>query len=128
MQGVAGDDNALGYFGFAYYAENQDKLKAVPIVDQSRHAGGRAAERRTVKDGTYQPLSRPIFIYVNVKSLDQAGGESDFVDFYLRQGGEAGPRKSTTCRCRTAAYDRRQGDTWPSRRSARSSAASPRWA
>ena len=74
VQGVSRDVNALGYFGYAYYAENQDKLKAVPIVDEGRQAAV-APSMETVINGTYQPLSRPIFIYVNAKSLRQARGE-----------------------------------------------------
>src|SRR6187455_1783152 len=64
VQGISGDKNALGYFGYAYYAENKDKLKAVPIVNPktSKPVGPGPA---TVVDGSYQPLSRPIFIYVN---------------------------------------------------------------
>lgn len=67
VQGVNRDVNALGYFGFAYYAENRERLKAVPIVDKDgKPAIAPSAE--TVINGTYQPLSRPIFIYVNAKS------------------------------------------------------------
>ena len=67
VQGIESDKNALGYFGYAYYAENKDRLKAVPISMK----GGKPVlpSEETVVDGTYQPLSRPIFIYVNVKSL-----------------------------------------------------------
>lgn len=81
VQGVSRDKGALGYFGFAYYAENSKKLKAVPIVEK---AGAPAVSPSfdTVKDGTYQPLARPIFIYVNVASLDKPEVKS-FVDFYL---------------------------------------------
>ncbi len=68
VQGIANDRNALGYFGFAYYIENEKKLKAVPID------GGKGPvmpSARTVEDSTYQPLSRPIFIYVNKKSAEK---------------------------------------------------------
>jgi phosphate transport system substrate-binding protein len=67
VQGVSRDVNAIGYFGYAYYAENRDKLKALPIVNDKL---GKAVEPsgETVVNGTYQPLSRPIFIYVNAKS------------------------------------------------------------
>src|SRR6187402_293575 len=64
VQGVANDRNALGYFGFSYYIENQNKLKAVAI-DGGKGAVGPSP--KTVEDGTYQPLSRPIFIYVSKK-------------------------------------------------------------
>jgi phosphate transport system substrate-binding protein len=84
VQGIARDVNALGYFGYAYYAENKDKLKAVPIVEK---AGKPAVEpsEKTVLDGSYQPLSRPIFIYVNAKSLGKPDVK-EFVDFYLKHG------------------------------------------
>jgi phosphate transport system substrate-binding protein len=81
VQGVAGDVNALGYFGYAYYAENQAKLKALPIVA----ADGKPAvgpSEATVLSGTYQPLSRPIFIYVNAKALGKPEVKK-FVDFYM---------------------------------------------
>jgi len=81
VQGVANDRNALGYFGFAYYIENQNKLKAVPI-DIGKGAVGPSP--KTVEDGTYQPLSRPIFIYVSKKSLDSKPEVREFVDFYLK--------------------------------------------
>ena len=60
VQGVANDRHALGFFGFAYYAENKGKLKAVAI-DNGK--GAVVPSEKTVLDGTYQPLSRPIYIY-----------------------------------------------------------------
>ena len=84
VQGVAGDVNALGYFGFAYYAENTNKLKALPIVEKD----GKPAvspSPETVIAGTYQPLARPIFIYINAKSLAKPEVKK-FVDFYMSQG------------------------------------------
>ena len=81
VQGVANDRNALGYFGFAYYIENQAKLKAVAI-DSGKGAVGPSP--KTVEDGTYQPLARPIFIYVSKKSLDSKPEVKEFVDFYLK--------------------------------------------
>ena len=81
VQGVSRDKGALGYFGFAYYAENSNKLRAVPVVAK---AGAPAVSPSfdTVKDGTYQPFARPIFIYVNVDRLDKPEVKA-FVDFYL---------------------------------------------
>src|SRR5574341_1465128 len=78
VQGIANDRNSLGYFGFAYYIENQKKLKAVSI-DAGK--GSVAPSARTVEDGTYQPLSRPIFIYVSKKSLDKPAVR-EYVEFY----------------------------------------------
>jgi phosphate transport system substrate-binding protein len=80
VQGIANDRNALGYFGFAYYVENQKKLKGVPI-DGGK--GPVAPSAKTVEDGTYQPLSRPIFIYVTKKAMDKPEVK-EFVEFYLK--------------------------------------------
>jgi len=84
VQGVPSDKLALGFFGFAYYAENDDKLKLVPIDDgdEGNGAGPIAASPTTVADGTYQPLSRPIFIYVNKAQAERPEVQA-FVDFYL---------------------------------------------
>jgi len=82
VQGVSQDVNAIAFFGYAYYAENQGRLKAVPIADK----GGKPAvlpSEKTVLDGTYQPLSRPIFIYVNTKSLAKPEVK-EFVDYYMQ--------------------------------------------
>jgi phosphate transport system substrate-binding protein len=82
VQGIAGDEDAIGFFGLAYYVENQDKLKAVPIkVDAN--APGVLPSVDAAKDGSYQPLSRPIFIYVNKKSLDERPEVDKFVQFYM---------------------------------------------
>jgi phosphate transport system substrate-binding protein len=80
VQGVSRDVNALGFFGYAYYEENKDKLKAVPI---SWKEGDRpvAPTMSTVLDGSYQPLSRPIFIYVSAAALKKAEVRL-FVEFY----------------------------------------------
>ncbi len=83
VQGVAGDVNAMGYFGYAYYAENTAKLKALPIVEKEGKAGVLPSEG-TVLDGSYQPLARPIFIYVKVKALEKPEVKK-FVEFYMAQ-------------------------------------------
>jgi phosphate transport system substrate-binding protein len=81
VQGVSGDVNAIGYFGYAYYAENTNKLKALAIVEkEGKPAVLPSAE--TVASGTYQPLSRPIFIYVRVKSMEKPEVKK-FVDYYM---------------------------------------------
>ena len=80
VQGIASDRGGLGFFGYAYYAENPDKLKLVAID------GGRGPifpSEKTVMDGTYSPLSRPIFIYVNKKSAEKPEVR-EFVEFYLK--------------------------------------------
>lgn len=83
VQGVAGDKNAIGYFGFAYYEENMGKLNAVKI---SPKKGAPAIEPsfESIADGTYQPLSRPIFIYVNAASGAFKPEVKAFIDFYLK--------------------------------------------
>lgn len=82
VQGVASDKGSLGYFGFAYYEENQDKLKAVPIVAK-KGAPAVMPSIESVKDGSYQPLARPIFIYVNATSGAFKPEVKAFIDFYL---------------------------------------------
>jgi phosphate transport system substrate-binding protein len=86
VQGIATDRLALGYFGFAYYEENKDKLKIVPIDDgdATDGAGPIAPSRESVSDGTYQPLSRPIFIYVSMKAVANSDVAA-FIDFYAAE-------------------------------------------
>lgn len=82
VQGIATDELALGFFGLAYYEHNRDKLKLVAI-DNGK--GPVLPSLKTVEDGTYQPLSRPIFIYVNRKAADRVE-VNEFVKFYLNAG------------------------------------------
>lgn len=84
VQGVAGDKDALGYFGLAYYLENQDKLKAVKIDGGN---GCVAPSIETVADGTYTPLSRPLLIYVNHQALNRPEVFA-FISFYLSHAQE----------------------------------------
>jgi phosphate transport system substrate-binding protein len=84
VQGVSRDVNALGYFGFAYYIENRDKLKAVPIVEKEGKPAV-APSMETVLKGTYQPLARPIFIYANTKALAKPEVK-EFVEYYMKNG------------------------------------------
>jgi phosphate transport system substrate-binding protein len=83
VQGVTQDTNAIGYFGYAYYAENTGKLKAVPVVNPK----GKAVEPSmdNVINGSYEPLSRPIFIYVSEKAY-QRPEVKKFVEFYMKHG------------------------------------------
>lgn len=80
VTGVAGDNNAIGFFGFSYYNENKDKLKAVQV-----DGGGGCVEptETTINDGTYTPLSRPLFIYPDVGEAKVRPELKAFVDFYL---------------------------------------------
>jgi phosphate transport system substrate-binding protein len=80
VQGVANDRNALGFFGFAYYAENTKKLKAVALDNGKGPVG---PSEKTVLDGSYQPLSRPIYIYVSKKAASKPEVK-EFVEFYLK--------------------------------------------
>jgi phosphate transport system substrate-binding protein len=84
VQGVSRDVNAIGYFGYAYYAENTAKLKALPIVSPKT---GKAVEpsAANVENGSYQPLSRPIFVYVKAKSLEKPEVK-EFIEFYMKHG------------------------------------------
>ncbi|OHD67915.1 MAG: protein sphX [Spirochaetes bacterium RBG_16_49_21] len=86
VQGIAGDKFALGFFGLAYYEENRDKLKLV-AVDDGKPGNGRGPIRpsqETVRKGTYQPLSRPLFIYVRKESMEKKPEVRAFVEFYLK--------------------------------------------
>lgn len=74
------DTNGLGYFGYSYYEENQDKLKVVAVNNGN---GSVLPSRETVKSGQYQPLSRPLFIYVNAKSAQTKPEVREFVEYYL---------------------------------------------
>ena len=89
VQGVSGDKNALGFFGYAYYDENKDKLKAVPVDDQDESNGQGAIlpSLETVKDGSYAPLSRPLYIYVNSRAANRPE-VVEFVNFYLDNAAE----------------------------------------
>jgi phosphate transport system substrate-binding protein len=82
VQGVAGDVNALGFFGLAYYLENANKLKAVAIKPKDK-AKAIMPSVEAARDGSYQPLSRPIFIYVSKKSIESKPEVAKFVEFYL---------------------------------------------
>jgi phosphate transport system substrate-binding protein len=82
VQGVSNDVNAIGYFGYAYYAENMAKLKAVPIVEKQGKPAVLPSEK-SVLDGSYQPLSRPIFIYVNAKSMAKPEVK-EFIEYYMK--------------------------------------------
>jgi phosphate transport system substrate-binding protein len=85
VMGVSGDVNALGYFGYAYYEENKDKLTAVSIIEKD----GKPAvlpSKESIENGSYQPLARPIFIYVNATGAAFKPHVKAFVDFYLEKG------------------------------------------
>lgn len=79
VRGISGDEGSLGYFGYAYYAANKDKLRVVAI-DGGK--GPVAPTEITINNGTYAPLSRPVFIYVRPDALDRKEVRA-FVDFYI---------------------------------------------
>ena len=84
VQGIAGDKYSLGFFGLAYYAENKDKLTLIGV-----HNGEKVVKPtlETVSNGTYSPLSRPLFVYVNSTSV-KSPEVVEFVNFYLENSGE----------------------------------------
>ena len=84
VQGVRSNPNALGYFGYAYFDANRDRLRAIPIGDEPESAV--LPTQESISDLHYRPLSRPIFIYVNADSLERRE-VNDFVAFYLANSG-----------------------------------------
>ena len=80
VRGVSGDEGGIGFFGCAYYFENQDKLKVIPIVNPDGKAITPSAE--SIESGSYAPFSRPLFIYVNTKSMERPEVAA-FIGFYL---------------------------------------------
>lgn len=93
VQGVQRDVGGLGYFGYAYYYENKDKLSAVAIAPKAGAKGVLPSEE-TVLNGTYVPLSRPLFIYVNLKSMERPEVNA-FLDYYM---------KNATAACKETKY------------------------
>ena len=87
VQGVAGDDEALGYFGYTYYLTNQDKVRAIPISKTENAADAVAPDLDTIRSGKYDPLSRPLFIYVTRKAISQPH-VAEFLKFYLSDVGQ----------------------------------------
>lgn len=80
IKGIVGDRDSLGYFGFAYFDANKQSIRAVPIVDQGEPV---SPNKISINDGSYSPLSRPVFIYVNEESLKREAVQK-FVMFYLK--------------------------------------------
>ena len=84
VQGIAGDRGSLGYFGYAYYIVNSDKLKLVGVESGD---GCIEPSEETINSGTYNPLSRPLYIYVNIDALDRPEVHA-FIDFYLKNAAD----------------------------------------
>ncbi len=89
VKGVAGNKNALGYLPLAYYLENKSKLKALAVINKSGKAVLPAAN--TVEDSSYNPLSRPLFIYVNAESAKQTEIK-EFIKMYFEQAATIVPQ------------------------------------
>ncbi len=89
VQGISGERYSLGYLGYAYYVENKDRLKIVPIDPGDGRPVTPTGE--TINDGTYKPLSRPLFIYVNVRSLRERPAVGAFVKYYLQEAKALAP-------------------------------------
>jgi phosphate transport system substrate-binding protein len=89
VQGVAGDELALGFLPFAYYNENKERLKLIPVDNKKAEDGNGpiAPSFDTIRTGTYQPLARPLFIYVSEKALARPEVQQ-FVDFYIANAGK----------------------------------------
>lgn len=85
VRGVAGDLYSLGYFGYAYYVENKDKLKIVGIASGDDKSACVKPTRETIEAGQYVPLSRPLFLYVNKASLKKPE-VATFLKYYLQEG------------------------------------------
>jgi phosphate transport system substrate-binding protein len=85
--GIAESKYALGYFGYAYYIENKEKLTAIGISPTDKVEDAVVPTDETVESGKYTPLSRPLFIYVSNKALERPE-VAEFVDFYLQSGQE----------------------------------------
>jgi phosphate transport system substrate-binding protein len=86
VNAVEQDPNALGYFGYSYYEQNKDKLKAL-AVDGGK--GAIAPSKETVETAQYQPLARPLFIYVNAKAAQDNPALETFVEYYLNHAPQA---------------------------------------
>lgn len=85
LDGIANEKYAFGFFGFAYYINNKDSVKAVPVVNSDGNAVLPSDE--TVQNGTYNPLSRPLFIYLNQNSLTTKPQVVEFVRFFFGPDG-----------------------------------------
>jgi len=85
LDGIANEKYAFGFFGYAYYINNKDNVKAVPIVNKAGNAVLPSDE--TVQNGTYNPLSRPLFIYVKQSSILEKPQLVEFIRFFFSADG-----------------------------------------
>jgi phosphate transport system substrate-binding protein len=86
VEGISGDEHALGFLPFAYYEENHERMKLVPVDDgvERNGAGAIVPSPETIRSGRYQPLARPVFIYVS-RSAAERPAVQQFVEFYIAQ-------------------------------------------
>lgn len=117
VQGVSGDKHALGYLPYAYYEPNKDKLKALAIIDSSKGATkGVLPSPENVLNGSYTPLSRPLFVYVNRKSADKPEVKQ-FIEFLLKNVAKLAeevkylPLPANAYEMATARFEKRQVGT-----------------
>ncbi len=82
VKGVSGDKGGIAYFGLAYYEENKNLLKAVAI--KNKKGNFIIPELKTIMDGSYNPLSRPLFIYINAEKVNSDPKVKKFVEFYIK--------------------------------------------
>ena len=95
VTGVAGDEGGLGYFGFSYYEQNQDKLNLVGVGEDGGSCVKPSSE--TIQDGSYKPLSRPLFMYPSAKAIAAARGQGVH-GLRDRQPGRRSPRRRRSSR------------------------------
>ncbi|MCA0970072.1 PstS family phosphate ABC transporter substrate-binding protein [Halobacillus litoralis] len=88
VRGIESNPNAIGFFGYAYYAENSDNLKVLGIQDGEGSEAVKPSPE-TIQDGSYTPLSRPLFTYVNVNAYKEKAQVRDFVEYTLNNAGKA---------------------------------------
>lgn len=83
VQQISGDENALGFLGFAYYHQNQAKVSPIGLIEADSNEAVLPTES-TIKSGSYKPLSRPLFIYVNKESYLKKPQVKSFIEFYIQ--------------------------------------------
>ncbi|MBE9039420.1 PstS family phosphate ABC transporter substrate-binding protein [Oscillatoriales cyanobacterium LEGE 11467] len=86
VQGVQAEDGALGFFGYAYYEENKDTLKVVEIENSAGECVAPSSE--VISDGSYNPLSRPIFFYVSKSALESNPAVKEFAEYQIDSANE----------------------------------------
>jgi phosphate transport system substrate-binding protein len=89
VHGVSSNKYAIGFFSFPYYRENQEKLKALALIDETKGSNQVMPSKESIEDQSYSPLSRPLYLYVNLKSLNEK--EKDFVQFYITNSARLAP-------------------------------------